>query len=131
MKKITTVKENCKGTDIATEALDARSSPEDFIAELSQAAASFILTNREAFDIDDSQAVQELIEALSVEEVTAAILEAVQNPPIEEGTRLDDDPNEDFVDTSPLDDVAPEDATDNSEDSDMVSADVLALFDED
>lgn len=91
----------------AAEELDANSTQEQFISDVSTVAADFIRTNRDAFDADDQVAIQELADVLAVPSVQEEIMSVLQTEP--EVEKFEKEPEDDLVkdekeDESKLDD---------------------------
>ncbi|MCM1323035.1 MAG: hypothetical protein NC218_02515 [Acetobacter sp.] len=108
----------------AKEELDSNSSQDEFIEAIAQAAADFISSNRNAFNLDDNEAVKEFADVFTVEEVRNRVVTYLQQPEEEEQQAAE--PTEDAADTG--DETQQPD--EQEENPDLVSADVMALLDE-
>lgn len=115
-------------TSSAKEELDNNSSQEEFMNTLSDAVAFFIRENRNAFDLDDAEAVSEFAKVVQLEEIQSRVLSSLQKPEDEgTGDELEDASSDDI----PLDDTDTDTDTSSgeNEDDDLVSEDVMAMLD--
>lgn len=110
-----------KTTRVAKEELDSTSSQDEFIEAIAQAACSFIRANRQAFSLDDVEAVEEFAQVFTVAKVKEQVVQYMQTP--------DASPEEDEPVNEPSEEPLPE-PTKNNDDSDLVSDDVMKLLDE-
>ena len=106
----------------ATESLDANSSQSEFIDAIGVAVGSFIRDNRNAFNIDDNEALREFIEVLSVQDVVDRIMVELT---------VEEEPQEkDASDLESTDDSEEVEDSSNDQDSDLVSEDVMKLLED-
>lgn len=122
---------NQKVTKSAKEELDSTSTVDDFIEAISQAAAEFIRTNRQAFNTDDNEAISEFIDVFSVEKVREQILSYLQTPEEpEEEEQPKEESNELAQDEVPEDTEESAPASKQNQNDDLVSDDVMKLLEE-
>ena len=106
----------------AKEELDSNSTQDEFVEAIAQAAADFISSNRNAFDLDDNQAVVEFADVFTVDAVRQRVVALLSQPAEETEETV-----EGTEDTA-ADDTASNNS-DNDENPDMVSSDVMELLD--
>ena len=107
--------------------LTANSTPEEFIETISKSIAKVIADNREAFNPDDTAAVQELLDVLSLEDIKAAVINAMQAP-VEPEIEL---PQEETSTELPAEEPEQKAAqSTDSDDSDLIPDDVMSLLED-
>lgn len=118
----------------AKEELDGNSSTDEFVEAIAQYSADFIKQNRNAFNLDDHEAVAELVKVIGVDSVTSRIFDILQsNEEIEKTEKTDSSEQSETVQS---DDTIKEEKTDiksdssSSSDSNYVSEDIMKLLDE-
>lgn len=114
----------------AKEELDSNSTQDEFIEAISKAAADFIKSNRNAFNLDDAEAAKEFADVFTVDAVRERVTALLSQPDEEEQVErtADDTGSDDGGDDGATDTNSEGSSSDN--DSDMVSADVMALLEE-
>lgn len=106
--------------------LTANSTPEEFIETISKSIAKVITDNREAFNPDDTAAVQELLDVLSLEDIKAAVINAMQAP-VEPEIEL---PQEETSTELPAEEPKQKAQSTDSDDSDLIPDDVMSLLED-
>lgn len=110
--------------------LTENSTPEEFVETISKSIAKVIVDNRGAFNQDDAAAVQELLDVLSLDDIKATIIEAMQMP-VEPEVEL---PQEEPVEETPAELPAeePEQEVQPAEpgDDDLIPDDVMSLLED-
>ena len=106
--------------------LTANSTPEEFIETISKSIAKVIADNREAFNPDDTAAVQELLDVLSLEDIKAAIIDAMQAP-VEPEIEL---PQEETPTELPAEEPEQKAQSTDSDDNDLIPDDVMSLLED-
>ena len=106
--------------------LTANSTPEEFIETISKSIAKVITDNREAFNPDDAAAVQELLDVLSLEDIKAAVINAMQAP-VEPEIEL---PQEETSAELPAEEPKQTAQSTDSDDSDLIPDDVMSLLED-
>ena len=110
--------------------LTANSTPEEFIETISKSIAKVITDNREAFNPDDAAAVQELLDVLSLEDVRAAVINAMQAPVEPEIELPHEEPTEETSTELPAEEPKQKAESTDSDDSDLIPDDVMSLLED-
>lgn len=111
--------------------LTANSTPEEFIETISKSIAKVITDNREAFNPDDAAAVQELLDVLSLEDVKAAVINAMQASVEPEIELPQEEPTEETPTELPAEEPKQKAAqSTDSDDSDLIPDDVMSLLED-
>ena len=114
------------GTPVKEE-LDNTSTTDEFIEVLAKNSADFIKSNRNAFNLDDREAVSEFIKVIGVDSVTSRIFDFLQSN--EESKEVEQSGDNDQAEAIKIDASAevekPSDA-----DSEYVSEDIMKMLDE-
>lgn len=110
--------------------LTANSTPEEFIETISKSIAKVITDNREAFNPDDTAAVQELLDVLSLEDIKAAVINAMQAPVEPEIELPQEEPTEETPTELPAEEPKQKVQSTDSDDSDLIPDDVMSLLED-
>ena len=110
--------------------LTANSTPEEFIETISKSIAKVIADNREAFNPDDTAAVQELLDVLSLEDIKAAVINAMQAPVEPEIELPQEEPTEETPTELPAEEPKQKAQSTDSDDSDLIPDDVMSLLED-
>lgn len=110
--------------------LTANSTPEEFIETISKSIAKVITDNREAFNPDDTAAVQELLDVLSLEDIRAAIIDVMQTPAEPEVELPQEEPTEETPTELPDEEPKQEAKPSESGDDDLIPDDIMSLLED-